>query len=160
MNQGNDISYVVANSKQQFDDSRKLFEEYANTLDFDLGFQNFKEELENLDKQYNTPGGGLILAYSNNIAVGCVAVRRIEENIAELKRLYVQPAFRQFKIGLKLLEQAIDLAKQSQYHYIRLDTAPNQQKAHKLYHSLGFYEIKPYRFNPVEGTIYMEKKLN
>ncbi|MEP7322327.1 MAG: GNAT family N-acetyltransferase [Saprospiraceae bacterium] len=149
----------MANSKQEFDDSRRLFQEYADSLDIDLGFQNFKAELETLERQYIQPDGSLMLAYKINIAIGCVAVRKLDQGVAELKRLYVQPEFRQLKIGAKLLELAIDKATELQFQYIRLDTLPSQKKAQELYFSLGFYEIPPYRFNPVEGTVYMEKKL-
>ena len=159
MDEHTNISFLIADSEKKFTDGRRLFQEYAASLDIDLGFQNFADELATLEQQYTKPTGSLLLAYKNDIAIGCIAVRKIEDNTAELKRLYVQPAFRQFKIGAKLLESAIDIAKQLQYEYIRLDTIPGQQKAYTLYISMGFYKINPYRFNPVEGTIYMEKKL-
>jgi len=74
--------------------------------------------------------------------------------------MFVQPEYRQFKIGKKLLELAIDIAKNLGYKRIRLDTLPTMTKAQSLYRSFGFYEIDAYRFNPVEETIFMEKKLD
>jgi ribosomal protein S18 acetylase RimI-like enzyme len=82
-----------------------------------------------------------------------------DERMCEMKRLYVKPQFRAMKLGKALAEAAIDEAKRLGYDRIRLDTLPSMTRARKLYLSLGFVEVAPYRFNPVEGTVYMELKL-
>ena len=74
--------------------------------------------------------------------------------------MFVEPGYREFKIGGKLLELAIDAARELNYNFIRLDTLPTMTKAQNLYRSFGFYEIPPDRFNPVSGTVFMEMKLN
>lgn len=81
------------------------------------------------------------------------------KGVAELKRLYVRPAYRGLKIGKLLLEAAIATAKELGYRAIRLDTVPGQEKAHELYRQMGFFEIAPYRYSPIPGTIYFEKTL-
>lgn len=101
----------------------------------------------------------MLLAYKDEIVVGCAGVREQYQDIAELKRLYVRQEYRSYKIGRKLLELALEIAKELHYNQIRLDTIPSQTQAQNLYHSSGFYEISHYRFNPVEGAVYMEKKL-
>ncbi len=154
-----DILFKTANSAEEFDDGRSLFNEYAKSLDFDLCFQDFSNELKTIHKQYNKPTGTLLLAYKNNIAVGCVGIREFDENTAELKRMFVQPAYREYKIGMRLLAFAIETGTQLNYKSIRLDTLPTMIKAQALYRSFGFYEIPSYRFNPFKGTVYMEKKL-
>ncbi len=154
-----DIVFKIANTNQEFEDGRGLFQQYADSLDFDLRFQNFSEELKTIDQQYKKPKGALLLAYKNEISVGCVGIREHEDDIAELKRLYVRPEYRSYKIGRKLLELVLDIAKELNYKYIRLDTIPSQIQAQGLYRLFGFYEIPSYRFNPVSGTVYMEKKL-
>jgi ribosomal protein S18 acetylase RimI-like enzyme len=153
------IRYHIAYTDQDFENGKKLFEEYAHTLNVDLSFQNFSKELETIDKQYNHPEGGLLLAQDGTNAVGCAGVRKLDNQIAELKRMYVQNAYRGYQIGLRLLEQSIELAKELGYQKIRLDTLENMHKAQELYRSFGFYEIPSYRFNPLKGTIYMEKEL-
>jgi len=153
------IHFKIAETAQDFEDGKKLFEEYAASLDFDLGFQGFKNELAALSKQYQPPEGALLICIYNEEAVGCAGIRKLSETTAELKRLYVKPAFRSLKIGKELLSLAIDTAKQLRYQYVRLDTVPGQEKAHALYYHLGFYTIDAYRHNPIAGTIYMEKKL-
>lgn len=154
------INIKNAETEKEFEQGKILFEEYAGSLDFDLGYQDFKKELSTIAQQYKEPEGALLLCFIDNAgAVGCAGVRKFSEEIAELKRLYVKPGYRSLKIGKKLLESAIDTAKQLNYKFIRLDTVPGQTKAQELYHYLGFYEIDPYRFSPIEGTIYFEKRL-
>jgi ribosomal protein S18 acetylase RimI-like enzyme len=153
-------SIKIANTEREFDQGRILFEEYAGSLDFDLGYQDFKTELSTINRQYKEPEGALLLCFiDNEHAVGCAGVRKFAEGIAELKRLYVNPDYRQLKMGKRLLESAIDAAKQLNYRFIRLDTVPGQTRAQELYRQLGFYEIEPYRRSPIMGTIYFEKKL-
>ena len=154
-----DISYKAASTSREFEDGKNLFQQYANSLDIDLSFQDFTKELKTIDKQYNKPKGALLLAYKKNIAVGCVGIRELDKDTAELKRMFVQVEYRKYKIGIKLLELAIEIAKEFSYKTIRLDTLPTMTQAQSLYRSFGFHEIPPYRFNPVSETIFMEKKL-
>lgn len=58
-----------------------------------------------------------------------------------------------------MLQQAILMAQELDYRRLRLDTLAQMTSAQKLYPFYGFNEILPYRFNPVDGTIYMEKEL-
>jgi ribosomal protein S18 acetylase RimI-like enzyme len=152
-------SFIIANTIEQFADGRKIFEEYAASLNFDLCFQGFAEELDNLDKQYNAPTGALIVAYDGNIAIAAVGVRYFSEHTAELKRMYVKQNYRGFKIGRELLAQAINCAKELGYHKILLDTRPSMANAISLYRDFGFIDISPYRHNPYPDAIFMEKRL-
>ena len=88
----------------------------------------------------------LILALNGIEAIGCVGVRKIEPGIAELKRLYVRDSHRGLKVGVTLLEKAVESARNLGYSRIRLDVIPTLQKAKQLYQSFGFYEI-PHYFN-------------
>jgi len=138
---------------------KKLFKEYAGSLDFDLGFQNFDEELANLPGEYVPPTGCLLLATYQDKAAGCVALRRIDEGACEMKRLYVQPKFRRRGIGRALAEAIIERAKKAGYKRMRLDTAPTMDAAKDLYESMGFKEIDAYRYNPLKGAVFMELTL-
>ncbi len=73
--------------------------------------------------------------------------------------MFVDPGYRGLQLGQQILQQALDAAKQLGYRFIRLDTVPHMRAAIQLYKSAGFYEIEPYRFNPIPGAIYMEKEL-
>jgi ribosomal protein S18 acetylase RimI-like enzyme len=147
---------------------RDLFTEYARSLDFDLSFQNFEEELATLPGKYAPPLGGLWLAFRGDEAAGCVALRPFDEGRCEMKRLYVRPQFRGLKIGERLLEhflkeaREIGSGKNSGGHYqsVVLDTIqPLMSKAIAMYKSVGFREIPPYRPNPIRGAVYMELTL-
>jgi ribosomal protein S18 acetylase RimI-like enzyme len=133
---------------------RELITEYASSLGVDLSFQDLDHELATLDAFYEL----IFLARDETRAAGCVALRRIVTT-CEMKRLYVRPQFRGHDLGRRLAQRIIDEARQRGYQRMRLDTLPTMTAAIPLYRSLGFVEIEPYRFNPVEGTRFMELKL-
>jgi len=151
--------FLLVKTKEEYKSASKLFKEYARWLDIDLNFQHFDNELENLISIYNLTDGGIILCKEDNNFVGCVAIRRITENIAELKRMYVQTACQHKGFGKSLLEKAITLAANCNYGYIRLDTLNHMKPAINLYKKYGFYEIAPYYHNPITTAVYLEKKL-
>jgi ribosomal protein S18 acetylase RimI-like enzyme len=139
---------------------RRLFEEYAASLSFDLCFQNFQQELDGLPGDYTPPDGGLWLATTEHgKAAGCVALRRLEPGVGEMKRLYVRPEHRGAGLGKRLALKVLREAAGIGYERIRLDTTPEMAGARRLYESLGFIRIAPYRANPIEGALYMEMEV-
>jgi ribosomal protein S18 acetylase RimI-like enzyme len=139
------------------DEVRTLFREYADSLGVDLEYQGFEEELRGLPGDYAPPSGMLLLARDADTPAGCVAVRRIDDRIAEMKRLFVRPAARGSGLGRVLTEAAMTFCVGRGYERLRLDTLPQMARAQELYRQLGFAEIEPYRFSPVAGTVFMEK---
>lgn len=153
------ISITHAESDEALQEARALFIEYGASLGIDLGFQHFDDELANLPGDYAPPEGSLLIAWYGDNAAGCVALRKLDEGISEMKRLYVRPEFRGHDLGRKLAEAIIAEARQIGYARMRLDTLPSMSRAHSLYESLGFKEIPAYRFNPVAGTTFLELTL-
>lgn len=134
---------------------RELITEYANSLGVDLSFQDLDHELATLGEFYER----ILVARDEDRVAGCVALRRIDDASCEMKRLYVRPSFRGHDLGRKLAESITEEARGRGYQRMRLDTLPTMTTAIPLYRSLGFVEIEPYRFNPVEGTRFMELAL-
>jgi putative acetyltransferase len=150
---------VQANSRSDVDAARRLFTEYAASLDIDLGFQDFASELEGLPGEYVPPSGALLVAMDGERAVGCVALRPLEPpSVAEIKRLYVVPAEHHRGLGVRLAEAALCAARAAGYTRVRLDTLSSMKAAQRLYEGLGFSDIEAYRHNPHEAR-YLELKL-
>ncbi|MBV8049776.1 MAG: GNAT family N-acetyltransferase [Acidobacteriaceae bacterium] len=154
------FSITQARSDEEIAEARKLFLEYAKSLGFSLCFQNFDEELANLPGDYSPPHGRLLLAKLGDETAGCVALHKLQPDICEMKRLYLRPPFRGKGSGRILANAVIAEARQIGYKFMRLDTVePVMKDAVAMYRKLGFYEITPYRINPMPGTLYMELQL-
>ncbi|OEU65080.1 MAG: hypothetical protein BBJ57_06040 [Desulfobacterales bacterium PC51MH44] len=152
-------SIIHAETPLQVNQARVLFQDYAASLDFDLCFQDFNEELRNLPGAYARPQGCLLLAQENDTVIGCVAMRPLEETVCEMKRMYVIPRFRGRGVGRLLANAVIAEAKQYGYQRMCLDTVSSMATAKALYKSLGFRQIPPYCHNPIPGAIYFELNL-
>ena len=151
-----------ARSHAQIEQTRALFVEYGKSLDFNLCFQSFDQELAGLPGEYAPPAGRLLLAEVDGQPAGCVALHALagSREVCEMKRLYVRPGFRGHQLGLRLVSEVIAAARAIGYKKMRLDTVePVMGHAVALYRRLGFREIPPYRENPQPGTLYMELEL-
>ena len=143
---------------------REIFSEYAGSLSVDLDFQGFAEELMALPGDYAPPRGALLLALVGDAVAGCCALRPLDAsdypNAAEMKRLYVRPAFRGFGLGRQLSEAILDEARRAGYSCVLLDTLDDMEAARALYEDLGFEEIPPYYHNPHAGAHYLKVELD
>jgi putative acetyltransferase len=139
---------------------RDLFRAYAATLPNDICTQGFDEEAASLPGQYAPPAGALLIARDKHAAaLGCVAMRPLGNNIAEMKRLYVAPEGRGSGLGRALAQAIIEAARAAGHAEMRLDTLTHMTEAQALYRTLGFTEIAPYNDNPPESTLFMSLKL-
>ncbi len=151
---------IQAETSEQIEETRRLFREYEAWLGVDLCFQSFETELANLPDKYAPPTGRLFLAVINEKVAGCIALRKIDDETCEMKRLFVREDFRGFGLGKTLIEKLFAEAKKIGYKRMRLDTLPDKMpKAVELYRSYGFQEIAPYYENPYKETLFMEKVL-
>ena len=150
-------------SKSDIESVRQLFRDYARSLKVDLCFQNFESELACLPGEYAEPRGALLVALRGEAMAGCCAMRPLDNvdypNASEMKRLFVRPAFRGKGVGRLLAEAVMNSARQANYDHILLDTLSEMETARALYNELGFVEVAPYYFNPLEGAHYLMAKL-
>lgn len=141
------------------DGVRLLIREYVESLGLDLGFQGLEEELMQLPGKYASPEGALLVATSGTTLCGCVAMKKLEPGVCEMKRLYVREGFKGMGIGRLLVSHILERAKTRGYRAMRLDSLETMHQAVALYRSFGFEATEPYVFNPLPGALYMEKVL-
>lgn len=150
---------IVVATPIDLDSVRVLFIEYQQSIGVDLGFQGFDDELADLPGKYAAPHGVLLVSKAGDEAIGCVALRRHSDDEAELKRLYLRPAFQHRRIGALLLDAAIERARSIGYRAIVLDTLSTMTAARAAYGARGFVPIPPYYANPEPGAEYFRLTL-
>jgi ribosomal protein S18 acetylase RimI-like enzyme len=154
------MEIIQASSSEHIEQARQLFREYEAWLNLDLCFQNFEKELAGLPGAYAPPSGRLLLAFDDEELAGCVALRKLSDNVCEMKRLFLRPQFHGRGLGRELAQRIIEEARASGYQRMRLDTLSEQMgSAIRLYRALGFKEIASYYENPVPGALFMELTL-
>ncbi len=154
------IDLIHASLPEDLEQVRSLFLEYGSSLGFSLCFQSFEEELKNLPGGYASPNGRLLLAHHAGHAAGCIALRKLQSGICEMKRLYVRPGDRGLGLGRILVERLIMEARSIGYERMRLDTIESAMKdAVALYRRIGFEEIAAYSMIPIASALWMELRL-
>lgn len=148
-----------AQTPSELEHVRRLFREYEAFLDVDLCFQSFEEELAGLPGKYAPPSGALLIGLTENRAIGCVGVRRLNDGVCEMKRLFVRPEARGTGVGRQLAKEIIAVARALGYELMRLDTLDRLTEAMRLYEALGFQRIQSYYANPLPGVVYWELQL-
>lgn len=153
------ITLVSAESRERVALARELFREYADAIGVSLEYQGFTAELAALPSPYTPPHGALLIAQVDGETAGCVALRRLDDETGEMKRLYVRPAFRSSGLGRRFVEAIIQRARSAGYAALRLDTLPSMAAAQGLYRKLGFIEIAAYNGSHLPGTRFYELEL-
>lgn len=155
---------------------RTLMREYAAHLNASIGGEHIcvttlERELAALPGAYAEPAGVVLLAFVDGEPAGCVALRPVPTNTtaageAEMKRLWVRPAYQGFGLGRTLAQAVVDLARQRGYSAIILDTMPRTMpSAFALYRSMGFAVMRgsldtaAHRSIDVAEMVYMRREL-
>lgn len=155
----NEIVYKKLNTCDEIVQTKDLIVEYMKWLNADVCFQNIEDELNNFPENYKNPDGDFLIAKENNTVIGCVGIQKIDENIGEMKRLFVTKKYQGKGIGKRLVENIIEEAKKMRCRIIRLDTLKIMEKALGIYYKIGFYEIKPDYNNPYDDVLHLEMKI-
>lgn len=156
-----DPNFIIrdADDADSIERARELLREYREIIGIALHYQPFDHELDGLPGDYAPPMGRLLFAESGSDPVGCIALRPRGPGIAEMKRLYIRPAFRGHGLGRALVERIIAEALTAGYRRIVLDTLPEMADAHRLYLAFGFAEIPPYMDRPIPGARFLALEL-
>ncbi len=150
---------TIIDGKHHINQVRNLIIEYTQMLNRDLSFQNIDDELKDPSKKYTASAGELLVAIESDEVVGMIAYHKHSATRCEMKRLYVKPKYRGMKLGEQLIQKLIELAIQSGYTEMVLDTLLPLQSAIYLYQKLGFQQCEPYYNNPMNDVIYFKKML-
>jgi putative acetyltransferase len=146
-------------SFEQLSTVQTLLKEYWTSLGFDRETFGFGEEIDSLPGAYVRPGGRLALAILSDQPVGCIALRRLDNNSCEMKRLFVRQAARGKGVALALLTWLVAEARLQGYSAMLADTLPAMTDALRLYERFGFKRVEPYSAKPTPGAIYLQLKL-
>lgn len=174
MKENGKIEVIHATTQAQLDEVKKLIREFLkwhlqrHSDDIELineyfNEKDFERELSTLPGKYAKPGGSLLLACYNDQPAGCVALKKLDNESCEMKRMFVYPGFHGKGIGYALAKAIIDEAKMIGYTFMKLDTSFRQTEAQKLYEAFGFKKIESYYELPErqkDWLVFMELKLN
>lgn len=150
----------AANDPETVQAVQTLWQEYWNALGLPGEFQGFEEELRTLPGKYAAPRGVLAIASLDGFPAGTVALRPLDLDACELKRLYVRPQFRRRGVGRALMKWIVDQARLLGYRTAHGDTLPMMTEAMQMYHDFGFRVMDhPFSRNPTPGAIYLELRL-
>jgi putative acetyltransferase len=145
---------------------RILFRQYAEYLSGVFGEEHislpeYEREIGSLPGRYSSPRGQLLLARVNGVPAACAALYPLppaehmasDKNACEMKRLFVLPYYRGFKLGRRLSDELIAFARTRGYDAMYLDTAPDVlPHATTLYTALGFQPVPRYNDNATTGV--------
>lgn len=137
-----------------------MWREYIGQTQSDLSFQQNELEFAAFPKGYEPPEGCVLLADVNGEARGCVGMRRYDNSICEMKRLYVRPSARGLGLGKRLVCALIEHASMAGYAEIRLDVLEEFTHARRIYTDLGFTAAPAIAANPVPGTAFLGLRLD
>lgn len=137
---------------------RELFREYEKAVAAGAAqcFADFEKELAGLPGDCASPTGGILLARdAGGAAVGVVAFHALEPGVAEIKRLYLQPALRGLGVGRQLMNAALRACAAAGHATVRLSTLPKaMREADAMYRSMGFRPIPAYPGAACAATCY------
>jgi putative acetyltransferase len=155
-----DIEVTEARWPRDAEAACALIAEYVASIQQPLCFEGIGQELAHLDTEYRAPDGGFYLAKVNGEWAGCCGFRPLPDtdhtNAAEMKRLFVRPAFRRLGLGHALAEAVRDAASVAGYSCLLLDTLTEMESARALYEDMGFIAIAPYTQSPIPGAHHLK----
>jgi putative acetyltransferase len=116
-------------------------------------------DIDNVQSHYFDNGGIFLVLIDDGRVVGSGAIRRLNDDICELKRMWFLADYRGQGLGKKMIQRLLDFARKTGYKKVRLDLFNEQKQAQavEFYKRVGFYAIE--RYNDSVCTVFMEKVL-
>ena len=106
-------------------------------------------DISNYQREYIEKDGAFLVYIDAGRIVGTGALRKMEEGVGEIKRLWLLPEYQGQGLGYRMMMHLLDMAREKGYAKVRLQTSPAyQKKAYVFYQRLGFYEIPDYGDDP------------
>lgn len=141
-------------------DAQWCLEQYFRELDarFKNGFDP-KLSLAASNDDFRPPRGCFLVARLLGRPVGCGALRVIDDEIGEIKRMWVAPQARGLGIGRRLLIEIERNARTHKVRVLRLETNESLKEAHALYRSAGYTEVEPFNSERYAHR-WFEKRVN
>ncbi len=136
-----------------------IWREFIANSPVNLDYQQNDAEFADLAGKYVAPGGCILLAGQGNDIEGCVAFRKVDADICEMKRLYVRPHARGKRLGHELVGRLIAEARMAGYREMRLDVMEKFVSARDLYQSFESVAAEPISYNPVPGASFLGFRL-
>ena len=155
-----DIRFILCSAPVDFQAAKQVTRDYLGWLAMDLSFQDLDHEFAEFPAMYGPPRGAYLIARVGGELAGGVALRGLEDDTCEMKRLFVYEPFRGHRLGAELCARIVAVAGELGYRRMRLDTIDRLTAAIRLYERLGFREIPPYRYNPDPTARFMELTLS
>lgn len=156
-----DATFIIrpALSEHDIAEVRRLVLAHAAARATTPGVEYMRTDAERMPGPYVPPRGGLWLAVHDDTGVGCVALRPLDDDTAEVKRMYVAETWRGHGVGRALMETLVAAARERGYRTLRLGTLDDMKVAQRLYESLGFRSIERYRPDELVDTLFYEMEL-
>ncbi len=136
-----------------YEAAKKLIREYAEIKGAESCFVSLDKELEDLGSYYK--GGALLIGYENENPMATIAIKRIDEDTCEAKRLYIKPDYRGKGYARSLMNEMLNRSRELGFKEVTFTTKPAVMSVgYGLYKRMGFEEV-----NCSDGVVSMRMLL-
>ncbi len=126
---------------EDYEVAKALFMEYSKIKGAESCFVSFDREIADLKQYYQN--GAVLIGYEEGIPVSTIAIKQIDQDQCEAKRLYIKPAYRTKGYARIMLHAMLEKSRELGYREVRFTTKPSVMKiGYELYRRMGFEEIK------------------
>ena len=136
-----DAKYVISAVAQRIFVPEKTVQDFYDILEE----EHELHDVDHFQQEYVENRGLFLVVMDGKNLVGTGAIKKLDENVAELKRLWLLEEYHGQQIGFQVVSQLLNFARTHGYQKIRLQTSQKQERALRFYKQFGFYEIPSYR---------------